>query len=236
MRYPILIDGEDGVYGVVFPDLPGCVAMGHTLDEAMVNAEDALQDWMDSMEELGYEIPDPSPLEAVDRSCRQHLVHGPAGSPSSRSRSVRLNLVVDAGVATVINSEARRRGNDPQELRRVDGQAHRSDGRIVDCIQRINDFVERSSTGTAKPSWGSADRQEVDAIAAAVDGLGMNVWKPHPWPYPKKPCLPSTITFFPPPSWETKEVENATSVKVRHCCPTDRGSHILYDVRRGFPF
>ena len=63
MRYPILIDGEDGAYGVVFPDLPGCVAMGHTLDEAMVNAEDALQDWMDSMEELGHEIPDPSPLE-----------------------------------------------------------------------------------------------------------------------------------------------------------------------------
>ena len=109
MRYPILIDGEDGAYGVVFPDLPGCVAMGHTLDEAMVNAEDALQDWMDSMEELGHEIPDPSPLEAVDVPADSTLSTILLVRPS-RSRSVRLNLVVDAGVATVINSEARRRG------------------------------------------------------------------------------------------------------------------------------
>ena len=38
MRYPALIDGEAGAYGVVFPDLPGCVAMGSTIDEALGNA------------------------------------------------------------------------------------------------------------------------------------------------------------------------------------------------------
>ena len=27
LRYPALIDGEDGAYGVTFPDLPGVVAM-----------------------------------------------------------------------------------------------------------------------------------------------------------------------------------------------------------------
>ena len=27
-RYPALIDGEKGTYGVTFPDLPGIVAMG----------------------------------------------------------------------------------------------------------------------------------------------------------------------------------------------------------------
>ena len=85
------------------------VAMGHTLDEAMVNAEDALQDWMDSMEELGHEIPDPSPLEAIDVPADSTLSTILLVRPS-RSRSVRLNLVVDSGVATVINSEARRRG------------------------------------------------------------------------------------------------------------------------------
>ena len=28
VRYPALIDGEKGNYGVTFPDLPGIVAMG----------------------------------------------------------------------------------------------------------------------------------------------------------------------------------------------------------------
>jgi len=30
LRYPALIDGEKGAYGVTFPDLPGIVAMGET--------------------------------------------------------------------------------------------------------------------------------------------------------------------------------------------------------------
>ena len=34
-RYGVLIDGRRGGYGVVFPDLPGCTAMGRTLDEAL---------------------------------------------------------------------------------------------------------------------------------------------------------------------------------------------------------
>jgi predicted RNase H-like HicB family nuclease len=33
-RYAALIDGKRGAYGVTFPDLPGCTAMGRTLDEA----------------------------------------------------------------------------------------------------------------------------------------------------------------------------------------------------------
>ena len=42
-RYPALIDGEDGAYGVTFLDLPGIVAMGAAVDEALVNAEESLQ-------------------------------------------------------------------------------------------------------------------------------------------------------------------------------------------------
>ena len=42
-RYPALIDGEKGAYGVTFPDLPGIVAMGASVDEALANAEEALR-------------------------------------------------------------------------------------------------------------------------------------------------------------------------------------------------
>lgn len=71
MRYPALIEGGGDDYGVVFPDLPGCVAMGNTLDEAIRHAEEALHDWMDSMEELGHPVPTPSALEDVVRFAAQ---------------------------------------------------------------------------------------------------------------------------------------------------------------------
>jgi len=41
--YPALIDGEKGAYGVTFPDLPGIVAMGASVREVLVNAEEALR-------------------------------------------------------------------------------------------------------------------------------------------------------------------------------------------------
>jgi predicted RNase H-like HicB family nuclease len=44
-RYIAVIDGEPGAFGVVFPDCPGCTAMGSTLDEALVAAAEALADW-----------------------------------------------------------------------------------------------------------------------------------------------------------------------------------------------
>ena len=60
MKYPALIEGESGAYGVVFPDLPGCVAMGYTMDEVVRNAEDAMRDWIASMKANGQSIPEPS--------------------------------------------------------------------------------------------------------------------------------------------------------------------------------
>lgn len=65
MKYPALIDGEAGTYGAVFPDLPGCVAMGCTVDEVVRNAEDAMRDWIASMEASGQRVPEPSPLGSI---------------------------------------------------------------------------------------------------------------------------------------------------------------------------
>ena len=65
MKYPALIDGEAGAYGAVFPDLPGCVAMGCTISEVVRNAEDAMRDWIASMEANGEMVPEPSSLESI---------------------------------------------------------------------------------------------------------------------------------------------------------------------------
>ena len=107
LRYPALMDGEEGAYGVVFPDLPGCVAMGYTVEDAIVNAEDAMRDWVDEMEKNGWDVPRPSPFQSIEVPEGCQLVSIPLIRVSGRR--VRANLTLDEGVAAFIDSEARRR-------------------------------------------------------------------------------------------------------------------------------
>ena len=108
MRYPALIEHETGVVGIVFPDLPGCVAAAATIDEALVNAEAVLRDWIDVAEEDGRPVPPPSALEDVRVPAGRVLVSIPLIRPSGVP--VRANLSLDSGIAAFIDSERKRRG------------------------------------------------------------------------------------------------------------------------------
>ncbi|MDP1738336.1 MAG: type II toxin-antitoxin system HicB family antitoxin [Caulobacter sp.] len=46
MGHRVHIDGRPGAWGVVFPDCPGCCAMGKTVEEALANSAEALADWL----------------------------------------------------------------------------------------------------------------------------------------------------------------------------------------------
>jgi predicted RNase H-like HicB family nuclease len=62
-HYIAIVEEEEGkAVGVWFPDLPGCVSAGDTLDEAMQNAAEALELWAGAMIESGQEIPPPRSL------------------------------------------------------------------------------------------------------------------------------------------------------------------------------
>ncbi len=74
IEYPALIDGDEGAYGVVFPDIPGVAAMGHTVDEALQNAEDALRDYAAETKRDGVDIARPSPFESIDVPTGNRLV------------------------------------------------------------------------------------------------------------------------------------------------------------------
>ena len=67
-RYPALLDGERGAYGVSFPDLPGIVAMGETVAEALANAEEALCDYVTEAERTGDAVEPPTPVERLTAS------------------------------------------------------------------------------------------------------------------------------------------------------------------------
>ena len=108
-RYPALLDGSEGAYGVVFPDLPGCLAMGQTVDDALLNAEDALRDYVTEMLKAGRNVQEPSALETIETPAGTRLVLVPLVRPSGKNVR-RLNLVLDEEVARFIDDEARRRG------------------------------------------------------------------------------------------------------------------------------
>ncbi len=62
-------------FGVSFPDFPGCVTAGKTLEEARRLAAEALAFHIEGMVEDGDEIPAPSSLDAVsdDPAMNHHV-------------------------------------------------------------------------------------------------------------------------------------------------------------------
>ena len=67
LEYPfnisILSPEEGSGYLIEFPDLPGCISDGETLDETIVNGKDALLCWIETAKQYGDEIPLPSSSE-----------------------------------------------------------------------------------------------------------------------------------------------------------------------------
>lgn len=55
---------ESTAWGVVVPDLPGCFSAGDTMDEAMENARQAIDQQVEIMIEDGATIPAARPLSA----------------------------------------------------------------------------------------------------------------------------------------------------------------------------
>ena len=56
---------DDSDYGVSFPDFPGCITAGSTLEEARLMAKEALEAHIAFMAEDGDAIPDPGSLDQV---------------------------------------------------------------------------------------------------------------------------------------------------------------------------
>ena len=61
----LLRKDPDSDYGVDFPDFPGCITAGSTLEETRTMAAEALEAHIECMVELGQMIPAASPLDDV---------------------------------------------------------------------------------------------------------------------------------------------------------------------------
>ncbi len=61
-RYSMIVSwsDNDNCYIVSVPDLPGCMADGETPEKAVQNAQIIIEEWIETAQILGREIPEPS--------------------------------------------------------------------------------------------------------------------------------------------------------------------------------
>jgi predicted RNase H-like HicB family nuclease len=108
MKYVALIHKEENSdYGVSFPDFPGCVSAGETLEQAKTMAQEALVGHINILKERNEQIPAPSTLEEImpspeNRSAIAFLVEVPS------HHSVRINITLPEDVLSIVDRRARR--------------------------------------------------------------------------------------------------------------------------------
>ena len=59
-RLEMVPDTEEGGFAARYPELPGCITCGDTLEENALNAEDAKRVWLEAAIEDGSAIPIPT--------------------------------------------------------------------------------------------------------------------------------------------------------------------------------
>lgn len=116
MRYIALIHKDaDSVYGVSFPDLPGCISAGDTIDDAVRNAVEALSGHVRMLEADGDPVPPPRDFDAI--MADESLAEDRNGAMTTiipllrdRGSTVRVNVSFDLGLLEAIDAAASERG------------------------------------------------------------------------------------------------------------------------------
>ncbi len=99
-------------YGVSFPDFPGCVSAGRTIDDAKDMAKEALTGHIKTMLDYGEKIPHPSSLENVmaNPENADAIAFLAITVTDPKPKCVRVNITVPEKTLRQIDAMAKRRG------------------------------------------------------------------------------------------------------------------------------
>jgi predicted RNase H-like HicB family nuclease len=114
MNYPILITKDRrSDYGVIVPDLPGCITAGRTIDEALDMAREAIELHLEGLVEQGSMPPLPRSIETL-RKLREFesgiwaIVH--VDQQSLRVRVARIGITMPQRLLDAIDRHAHKSG------------------------------------------------------------------------------------------------------------------------------
>lgn len=109
--YPAIVEKGDTGFGVIFPDLPGCVSTGTSVQDAVHHATEALQLHLEGMATDGDPIPPPSGIDAkpdwlsdINEATRALI---PTEMPG---KTVRVQLTMDEALLRRVDSAASAEG------------------------------------------------------------------------------------------------------------------------------
>jgi predicted RNase H-like HicB family nuclease len=110
--YIAILDGSRDVWGVRFPDFPGCHGGGPTPDAAIADATSALREFAAMMVADGEPIPMARTLDELEPDERPDKAECLVMIPLilDKGRPVKANISLDAGLLEAIDDEAKRRG------------------------------------------------------------------------------------------------------------------------------
>lgn len=105
-----LTEAEGGGFLVTFPDLPGCMADGETMEEALSDAKEAFESWMEAQKEWGRPYPPPVSgtmsgkfVQRIPKSLHARLVK------RAKQEGVSLNTLVLTYIAEGIGKREEKR-------------------------------------------------------------------------------------------------------------------------------
>jgi predicted RNase H-like HicB family nuclease len=113
----LLRKDPDSDYGVAFPDFPGCVTAGSTLEETREMAAEALEVHIEGMLEAHLPIPEPWPLEVVMADPENaEAIAFKVTVPDRLAGAGQVDLILPAADLEKLDALAGRRGSSRQAL------------------------------------------------------------------------------------------------------------------------
>jgi antitoxin HicB len=103
---------EGGGYLVEYPDIPGCMSDGATVEEAIANGREALRDCIEVFKETGRKLPKPSVEPAQWRQRLPRTLYVKL-TKQAESEGVSINSFVTAIIAEAIGSKRAERSRVP---------------------------------------------------------------------------------------------------------------------------
>lgn len=95
---------EGGGYLVEYPDIPGCMSDGETIEEAIANGREALRDCLDVFKESGGKPPKPSVEAAQWRQRLPRTLYSKL-TKQAETEGVSINSLVTAIIAEAIGAK-----------------------------------------------------------------------------------------------------------------------------------
>jgi antitoxin HicB len=108
---------EGGGYLVEYPDMPGCMSDGETVEEAIANGREALRDCADVFRESGRKLPKPG-IEAAQWRQRLPRTLYSRLTKQAEMEGVSINSLVTAIIAEAVGARLSRVENSDAKNRR----------------------------------------------------------------------------------------------------------------------